>query len=396
MGEVGSGLRKQYPYDENNDSCLDRLLKISYIVIKGMPHGGGIEKYTEEVGSRLVRRGHDVRVYATRHYGAKDGVHKGMHIKTIPSLRSRSFGKLSAATMSMAYELFERDTDIVHCHAFGPSLFAFVPRLFGKKVVVQGHSIEWQRSKWGLLGRTFLKLSEIPSVKFPHALTVVSKVQQTYIREKYNRESVYIPTGVSEPEPEKPDLIRQYGLRGNDYIFVAARLVREKGIHYLIEAFKGIKNPDVKLVIAGDAQHEQGYKNELRQRADGDSRIIFTGFVTGKLLHELYSNCYFFVLPSEVEGLSVALLEAMSDGNCCLVSDSPENLEALCGAGYAFQSQNVFDLKSKIELLMTDQKAVDCVKDAARKHVLENYTWDKITGRFEELYMRLSLGEKSL
>ncbi len=364
-------------------------MKIVYIVLKGMPLGGGIEKYTEEVGSRLARRGHEVIVYTTKHYSAVDGVHKGMQVITIPSLLSRSFGKLTAAAMATVHQLFEKNADIVHFHAFGPALFSFLPRLLGGKVVVQGHGIEWQRSKWGRMGRTFLRLTEIPSVKFPHALTVVSKVQQTYIRRKYGRESVYIPTGVSEPKPEKPELIRQFGLKGNDFIFTAARLVREKGIHYLIEAFKGLGKSDMKLVIAGDALHEQEYKNELKQRALGNEKIIFTGFVTGKLLHELYSNCYLFVLPSEVEGLPTALLEAMSYGNCCLVSDIPENLEALNDLGYSFQSRDVPDLKKKMEMLVADTGAAERYKIFASTYVLKNYSWDHIAAQFENLYLGL-------
>jgi glycosyltransferase involved in cell wall biosynthesis len=364
-------------------------MKITYIVLKGMPLGGGIEKYTEEVGSRLVHRGHEVLVYTTRHYGAAYGVHKGMQVKTIPSLHSRSFEKLTAAAMATAYQLFEKDTDIVHFHAFGPALFSFLPRLFGETVVVQGHGLEWQRAKWGRMGRTFLKLTEIPSVRFPHALTVVSKVQQAYIQEKYKRESIYIPTGVSEPRPEKPDLIKQYGLKGNDYVFTAARLVREKGINYLIEAFKGLRNPDLKLVIAGDARHEDEYKNELKQLALGNENIIFTGFVVGKLLRELYSNCYLFVLPSEVEGLPTVLLEAMSYGNCCLVSDIPENLEALSSLGYSFQSRNADDLSNKLRMLINDRSAVGRVKGKARDHVLGNYSWDHIAAQFEDLYLNL-------
>jgi glycosyltransferase involved in cell wall biosynthesis len=239
------------------------------------------------------------------------------------------------------------------------------------------------------MGRTFLKLTEIPSVRFPHALTVVSKVQQAYIQEKYKRESIYIPTGVSEPRPEKPDLIKQYGLKGNDYVFTAARLVREKGINYLIEAFKGLRNPDLKLVIAGDARHEDEYKNELKQLALGNENIIFTGFVVGKLLRELYSNCYLFVLPSEVEGLPTVLLEAMSYGNCCLVSDIPENLEALSSLGYSFQSRNADDLSNKLRMLINDRSAVGRVKGKARDHVLGNYSWDHIAAQFEDLYLNL-------
>lgn len=360
-------------------------MKIAYIVLKGMPLGGGIEKYTEEVGSRLAQKGHEITVYAMRHYGARDGEYRGMRVRTVPTIRNRSLEKLVASFLATLRHCIDEKADIVHFHAFGPAIFCFLPRLLGRKVVVQGHGLEWKRSKWGSIGELFLKLSEIPSVRFPHIVTVVSKVQKDYLKEKYGIDSSYIPTGVNFPQVEKPDLIKQYGINGNDYIFFAARLVKEKGVHYLIEAYKRLKT-DLKLVIAGDAQHEGEYKSELYKLAEGNKNIIFTGFVTGKLLHELFSNCYIFVLPSEIEGLPTVLLEAMSYGDCCLVSGIPENVEALNNYGYLFKNGDVNDLAEKLEFLLNNKDVVDAFREKARDYVLENYSWDKIAGDFESLY----------
>ncbi|MFP3869190.1 MAG: glycosyltransferase family 4 protein [Desulfobacteraceae bacterium] len=367
-------------------------MKISYIVLKGMPLGGGIEKYTEEIGSRLVERGHDIAVYAMGHYGAENGIYKGMKIRIIPTLKSRSLEKLFASFIATVRHCFgDNGKDLVHYHAFGPSMFNFIPRFLGRKVIVQGHGLEWKRSKWALSGRMFLKLSERPSVKFPHKLTVVSKVQQKYLQDRYGIKSVYIPTGVNPAQIAAPDLIKQYGLQGKDYILFAARLVREKGAHYLIEAYKRLKT-DIKLVIAGDAQHEEEYKSQLYDLAGGNNNIIFTGFVTGRLLHELFSNCRLFVLPSEIEGLPTALLEAMSYGSTCLASNIPENLEALNGFGYTFRNKDTDDLENKIKFLINNTIDNELAKKG-KHYVLENHSWDNITDKFEELYTTVMNGE---
>ena len=368
-------------------------MKIAYIVLKGMPLGGGIEKYTEEVGSRLAMRGHDITVYVMRHYGAKDGLYRGMRIKTVPCIKSRSCEKITASLMATVNNILTENPDIVHFHASGSGMFQFMPCSLDRKVVVQGHGIEWKRSKWSFAGKTFLRLSEFLSFRFSRNITVVSNVQREYIKKKYGRESVYIPTGVNLPQIESPCLINKYGLKGNDYILFAARLVREKGAHYLIEAFTKLKS-ELKLVIAGDAQYEEKYKAELHKLAGRDGRIIFTGFVTGKLLGELFSNPYVFVLPSEIEGLPTALLEAMSYGNCCLVSNIPENIEALNGFGYVFVNKDETDLKNKIEYLINNKADVDAVKPKSKEYVLKNYLWEDIALKLEKFYKSVLMGEK--
>ena len=363
-------------------------MKIVYIALKGIPHCGGIEKYTEEVGARLAKQGHEVIVYSMKHYGTKNKIHGGMQIRTVPCLKTRSLEKLSATLMATLYQCFEKDVDIVHFHAFGPAIFSFIPKLMGRKTIVQGHGLEWKRSKWGVLGKKFLKLSEIPSVRFPHAVASVSKIMKKYMFDRYGINSEYIPTGVSLPKIEKPDLIKQCGASEGNYIFFAARFVKEKGAHYLIKAFNQL-DTDMKLIIAGNTEHEDQYKKELYRMAHGNKNIIFTGFVTGKLLREFFSNCYLFVLPSETEGLSTVLLEAMSYGNCCLVSDIPENHEALEDNGYYFRNKSVESLRKKMEYLINNNDAVRAMKDKAQNHVLAEYCWDKIAEDFEMLYINM-------
>jgi len=360
-------------------------MKIAYIVLKGMPLGGGIENWTAKIGSILVEKGHEVIVYTMNHYNTKNCVYKGMKIKTVPTLRTKGFEKITASLLSTFLNCFDKNVDIVHFHAFGPAMFSFIPRLMGKKVVVQGHGLEWKRSRWGFAGKLFLKLSEIPSVKFCNVLTVVSEVQRKYIKEKYGKDSVCIMPGVDYPTVEKPDLIKQYGIYGNDYIFFAGRLVREKGAHLLIEAYNKL-NTNLKLLIAGDAQHENKYKSLLYKLANNNKNIIFTGYATGKLLSELFSNCYIFVQPSELEGLPATLLEAMSYGKCCLASDIEENKEAVKQYGYTFQSGNVNSLAEMLEKLITNPSLVEENKDAASEYVLKNFSWNKIADEIEKLY----------
>ena len=363
-------------------------MRIAYIAAKGMPHPGGIEKVTEEIGSRLVLKGHEVIVYASRDFGTRDGVYRGMRVKTVPSINTKSLHKLSICLMATLDLILREKVDLVHFHAIGPSLFSLFPRLFGIPTVVQVHGLERKRDKWGVLGRLFLGLSELSVVLFPNRATAVSRVLQQYFGELYGRKVSYIPNGVSA-EPEcAPSWLTSRGIVPGRYILFAARLVEEKGAHFLIEAFRGIES-DLQLVIAGDAAHMEDYKGQLAQLAQGDARIVFTGFQSGEPLAELYSNAYLFCLPSTVEGLPLALLEAMSYGNCCLVSDIPENLEAAGDAACSFKNRDVRDLRRVLTELMGASELVASKKGEAQRHVRRNYSWDHVTLEMEALYQNL-------
>ncbi len=361
-------------------------MRIAFVAVKGIPIGGGIEKVTEELGSRLVERGHEVFVYSSRDFGTRDGMYKGMRVVTIPSINTKSLHKISICFNATADIIRKRNADIVHVHAVGPSIFSIFPRMVGIPTVVQAHGVEWQRDKWGIIGRTFFKLADYSVVYFPDRATAVSKVQRNYFKEKFGREVLYIPNGVSPVERRSPAWLLEQGIVPNRYILFAARLVEEKGAHFLIEAFKKLKT-DMQLVIAGDAAHAERYKARLRGLAGDDPRIRFVGFVTGAPMEELFSNAYLFCLPSTLEGLPVALLEAMNYGNCCLASDIPENIEVLEDYGYLFRNRDPADLRRALSELIEDPEKVALKKESAKKHVERTYSWDRVADEMEALYL---------
>jgi len=360
-------------------------VRIAYIAVKGIPFCGGVEKVTEEVGSRLAAKGHEVTVYSSRDFGTRDGMYRGMLIRTVPSLRHQAFHKLSICWHATRDVMRHRSADLVHVHAVGPSLFSLFPRMKGIPTVVQTHGPEWKRDKWGLLGKTFLRLSDFSVPYFPNAVTAVSKDQKAYYEKRYGREVVYIPNGVSPVERRPPQRILEQGLVPNRYVLFAARLVPEKGAHFLIEAFRGL-NTDMKLVIAGDSVHAHSYMAHLRGLAGGDPRILFPGFVTGAPLEELFSNAYLFCLPSTVEGLSVVLLEAMNFGCCCLSSDIAGNRESIEGHGYTFRSRDTADLGRVLKHLIEHPGSVHEKKASAQEYVRRNYSWDLVTDQMEKFY----------
>ena len=363
-------------------------MRIAFIAVKGIPIGGGVEKVTEEIGARLASRGHKVIVFSSRDYGSSDGSYRGMEIRTVPSIRSKSFHKLSICFNATLDVLKRRDVDLVHVHAVGPSLFSIFPRLVGIPTVVQTHGVEWQRDKWGVVGRTFFKLADYTVVYFPSRATSVSRVQQAYFKNKFGKDVLYITNGVSPVERLAPNWILEQGIVPDRYILFAARLVLEKGVHFLIDAFRRI-DTDMQLVIAGDAAYAESYKESLLALAGADPRIRFLGFVTGAPMEELFSNAYLFCLPSTLEGLPVALLEAMNYGNCCVASDIPEDLEALEDYGYTFRNRDPEDLRRVLAELLANPGMVRAKRDQAREHVRRDYSWDRATTQLEELYRLL-------
>lgn len=364
-------------------------MRILYSVVKNISRGGGIEKYTLELGSRLVARGHEVVVFSMGHYGDVTPEVAGMKIVPVPCLKGKQFEKmsagLSAAVKTLTYS--PRDT-VVHFHATGPGLYAWLPRLRGFKTVLQMHGIEWQRSRWNNSTCRLLKMIEAGAMRQSHRVTAVSQTQCLYLRDHYGIGAKFIPTGATVKEHTTAELILEWGLRPHQYILFASRLVREKGAHYLIPAFRRL-NTEMKLVIAGDAVGEDDYKQELRTLAGGDPRILFPGFVEGRALDELFSNAAFYVQPSELEGLSIALLEAMSYGLCCLVSDIPENREAIGNCGFTFRSTDVEDLAQQMQkLLLLDENAV-ATGVRATERIRAGYSWDGVAAQFEEFYNEL-------
>ena len=259
----------------------------------------------------------------------------------VPILTSGGLAAVSSSFFAALYSAFGK-YDVVHIHAEGPAFFCWLPKMLGKRVVVTVHGIDWQREKWQSgLGSKFIHQGEKNAAKYADEVIVLSKGVQDYFKETYGRETHFIPNGVNRPEVREAKLIKDhFGLEKDSYILFLGRLVPEKGIRYLVEAFKNVKT-DKKLVIAGGSSDTDSFMEELKELAKGDDRILFTGFVQGAMLDELYSNAYIYTLPSDLEGMPLSLLEAMSYGNCCLVSDIPECTEVVEDKALIFKKSDV-------------------------------------------------------
>lgn len=354
---------------------------------KGIPsRAGGIEIHVEELSKYLVCLGCEVEVYCRKGYcETNKNDYNGIRLKYAPYIHTKHLDAITHSLFSTVLALFSK-VDIFHYHALGPSTLAFIPRIFGKKVVCTVHGLDWKRGKWGGFASKFLKFGEFATAKFAHKTINLSNNLVNYYLHKYNKETEFIPNGIDEKENHKPHIIsNKYHLLKDGYILFLARLVPEKGAHYLIKAFNQI-NTDKKLVIAGGASYSDGYVKEIHHLAENNHNIIFTGFVRGKELEELFSNAYIYVLPSDIEGLPISLLEAMSYGNCCLTSDIPENVEVIENMGYTFKNGDVEDLKRVLLTLLLDKEKIIYIKKNVKSFVHKKYKWEEIANKTMKVY----------
>ncbi len=356
---------------------------------KGIPATyGGIERHVEELATRLVDRGHEVTVYCRPYYTKVTGDYRGVKLQSIPSIRTKHLDTASHCALAMPH-IMSQGFDIVHFHALGPSLFSKLPRYRSMKTLVTVHGLDWQREKWGAFATWVLKRGEYTSVYYPDRTVVVSKALREYFWSRYDYSASYIPNGTVLPNVREADKIKELGLDPGNYVLFVGRLVPEKGCHYLLDAYRKL-NTDMPLVVVGGTSFSSEYVDQLHEL--GGDRARFLGYVYGDVLDELYSNARIFVLPSDLEGLPIALLEAMSFGNCCLTSDIAENLEVIGDCGVTFKQSNVEDLASHLQELIDDPDRCTSLGERARRHVLQTYDWDGVTLHTEALYYSLMRG----
>ena len=372
-------------------------LKIAMLGHKRIPSNeGGVEVVVEALCARMAALGHSVTCYnrAGHHVSGAEhelpagSVYRGIRLVTVPTLERKGFAAVISSFFAAVRSAFGK-YDVVHIHAEGPAFFCWLPKLFGKRVIVTVHGLDWQREKWnGGIASKFIHLGERVAVRFADEIIVLSENVRQYFLDTYGRATQFIPNGVSAPTLESPRLIAEkWGLQKDGYILYLGRIVPEKGETYLIEAFKQVKT-DKKLVIAGGSSDTERYLRQLQNLAAGDDRILFTGFVQGKLRDELYSNAYVYTLPSDLEGMPLSLLEAMSYGNCCLVSDIPECAEVVEDKAVLFRKSDVDNLRQKLQTLCDQPETASQYKANAAQFILNKYGWDDVVDKTLALYRR--------
>jgi glycosyltransferase involved in cell wall biosynthesis len=374
-------------------------LRIAMIGQRGVPATfGGIEHHVEELGARLVARGHEVTVFCRTNYVREPlQEYRGMRLCHLPTVGTKHLDAIAHSARS-TYAAMREHYDIFHYHALGPGLLSVVPRFASRsKVVLTAHGLDYDRAKWGKGARSVLKFAAWMSARVPDVTIAVSRALADYYARRHDREAVYIPNGVPQMRSHPLSVLadgdgtREMGLERGRYLLFVGRLVPEKMPDLLIRAFRRLPG-DLKLVFAGGTSFTNDYVDSLLRLAAADPRVVFTGYVYGAVLEALYSNAAAFVLPSDLEGLPLTLLEAAASGTPVVVSDIPPHLEVLVTNGPGrrlFPTGDLDGLTDALRVVLADQEAEREGAAVLRQHVLRCYRWDDAVDATEAVYHRL-------
>jgi glycosyltransferase involved in cell wall biosynthesis len=358
-------------------------LRVAFIGGRGLiSKYSGIETYYEEVGKRLAGAGHEVTAYCRPYFTPPGPEHNGIRIVRMPTIRSKH-GETLLHTLLSTMHVLRQPCDVVHYHALGPALFSFIPRLVGKKTVVTVQGLDWQRQKWGRIATAILRIGERAAVALPNRTIVVSRTLREHYWKSHRANTIYVPNGGLLRQRRPPDRILELGLEPGDYILFLGRFSPEKGCHILLKAYETL-NTRVKLVMAGAASYCDDYSRQLRTHASSQIKVL--NCLSGEALDELLTNAMIFVLPSAMEGLSLALLDAMGAGLCVLASGIPENREAVEDAGFTFRSGDAGDLAERLQFLIANPSVREAAGRAAQLRIRRHYQWNKIAEEVERVY----------
>jgi len=360
-----------------------RGVRVAFIGGRGVVSKySGIESYYEQAGHELARLGHEVTVYCRSYFTPPITTHNGMRVRRLPTIRSKHLETVVHTLLSTVHAMMA-DYDVVHYHCLGPALFSFLPRLAGKKTVVTVQGLDWQRGKWGRIASRVLRWGEAAAVSLPDATMVVSRTLQEYYRQQYKRDTIYVPNGATLASRRVPRQLIEWDLLPDNYVLFLGRFSPEKNCHLLIKAFENTST-SMNLVFAGGSSHSDAYVKSLRRHES--EQIRFLPWVSGTDLEELLSNAALFVLPSELEGLSLALLDAMAAGVCVLTSDIPENKEVVEGAGFTFRRGDQADLEHMLDLLIRNPELRRQSAAGERERIQGQYLWPEIARSIEKAY----------
>ncbi|HEX6509785.1 MAG TPA: glycosyltransferase [Chloroflexota bacterium] len=368
-------------------------MRIAFIGTRGVPaRYSGFETFVEQLGARLVDRGHQVTVYARRHHtGGQDRSYRGMRLVQTAGIATKHLDTISHTFVSCLHAFFQPYDLVVMCIS-GNAPLVLIPRLRGTKIVLNVDGSDWRRKKWGRLARTYIKLSEWFSVHLPDATVTDSHVMHRYYLERFGVDTECISYGSDMPPPDQEGTLARLGLEPRRYLLLVGRLVPENCAHHLVDAFERLDSP-LRCVIVGDAPYQDAYIADLKRRGPN---VLFTGYLFGDGYRELMHNAYAVVLCTEVGGTHPALLEAMAAGNCVVVNDTPANLEVIGQAGIPYHGEQGSEcLLTVLQKLIRDESTVERYRGLAYVRAQSQYTWEAITDQYESLFGRLVGGQVS-
>jgi len=365
-------------------------MRIAMMGTRGIPASySGFETCVEQVGQRLVQRGHHVAVYCRSHHIKYPSSHyKGMQLIKLPTIANKYLDTIVHSWLSSVHALTQK-YDVALYFIAGNSPITWIPRLAGTKTILNVDGLDWKRAKWPTLAKGYIQFAEYLATKLPNQYITDSQVVQEYYYARFGDVPRVIPYGSEIGIIAPGETLARFGLEARRYILFVGRLVPENCAHHLVEAFRGLDTA-FQCVIVGDAPYAESYIASLKATAQGDPRIIFTGYVFGSGYRELGSNAYVFVETSGVGGTHPALVEAMAFGNCVIVNDAPQNLEVVGEAGFSYSGHRGADsLRELLQHLMREPDQVAEYRDKARDRAAKHYSWETVTNQYEELFRSL-------
>lgn len=369
-------------------------LKIAIVGIRGLPprYGGG-ETASHELGRRLVERGHEVTVYCRYHNTEppRPAEYDGMALVHLPSWHTKNLDTPTHIILCAIDLVLHRRADLVLLSGVGTTFIIPLLRLFGMRSVMWADGQDWKRGKWGGFARWFLKTSAQACCRISDGIVTDTTVAHRFYREEFDRRTTYIPYGANVEEVSGTETLQQYGVEPGRYVLFVGRLIPEKGVHYLIEAFEDL-DTEYKLVIVGDSPYTPDYVQRLRSTKD--PRIVFTGYLFGDGFKQLMKNCRVYVQPSDIEGTSPVLLTAMGHGRPVVVNGIPENLATVGEAGRSFPPGNVAELRRILEEILDEPETLEELGEKSLHRVQTHYSWERIADEFQDLFRALSEGRE--
>jgi len=359
-------------------------MRIAILGSRGIPCTyGGFERFAEELSTRLVLKGYEVLVYCCKPYSNIDNRnYKGVKRVILPTIRNKFLEKPVYAFISILHVLFQK-VDIVLMLGVSVSLFCFIPRLLGIKVLINIDGLEWKRKKWNRLVRYYLKMSERVSGFVANKVITDSIYIKDYFIRKYKREALYIPYGSNIIQTSSTNILNRYSLKPNEYFLYVGRFEIENNPLEVREAFDELSDISKKLVMVGDAPFANKYIKKVKETKN--SRIVFTGNIFGDEYLDLLNNAFCYIQGSEVGGTHPALLEAMGAGRCIIANDIPEHREVLRDACLYYNGKE--DLKKKLELVIKNEILVKEKGDKAKKIAEDEYSWEDICKKYERVFL---------
>ncbi len=356
-------------------------MRIAILGIRGIPASyGGFETNAEITAKSLVELGHEVVVYCRGRRGGRSRTWEGVKLTYLPSIESRNLSTISHTTLSALHALFRR-FDVIHMYNVGNSHLIPLLRLFGKRVIISVDGVEWRRKKFGVFGSMWMHISERFALWFSNGIVVDSLKVGEYYKNQYDSETVYIPYGSSLLDNgDHADMLKKFGLEPKRYLLFVGRFIPEKGVDKLLKAYGDVRS-DMPLVVVGDNPYNRNYVEYLKRMAPPGA--IFPGAIYGMGVSELYRNSYLFISPSELEGTSPALLEAMGAGTCVVVNGIPEQLETIGDAGIHYKTNDLNDLTRKVQELIDNPSLRDFYAKKTTERAKRYYRWVDVISRYE-------------